>query len=253
MKNLLSLFGLRPLEINLYQTLFAEEAMSASNLAKKAGISRTSAYDLLNRLIEAGLVTETQKAGVKLFSVLPPEKIQLLLSEKQKELSQAEKALQNLQQLYAGQRKSLTPRLQLFEGQRELQQMMKDLLLYRDITIKAYWPAKTMVKLLTPEFLTAFHQERIERNIMIKAIWPQKQIPEIKNFRFYQPGPENKRQVRIAPADVDFSLGYIIYGQTVRFLSSSKEDFGFLVESQELAAMMKSQFKIIWELSKPFK
>ena len=59
-----------------------------------------------------------------------------------------------------------------------------------------------------------------------------------------------KREVRLAPAGIDFSLGYSVYGQTVRFISSSQENFGFLVESSELAEMMKSQFGVIWDQSK---
>jgi len=62
-----------------------------------------------------------------------------------------------------------------------------------------------------------------------------------------------KRQARIAPAQIGFSLGYTIYGNTVRFLSSSKENFGFLVESNELAEMMKNQFEVMWGISKKFK
>jgi len=57
--------------------------------------------------------------------------------------------------------------------------------------------------------------------------------------------------MRLAPSNVDFSLGYVIYGHNVRFLSSSQENFGFLVDSQELAAMMTSQWQVIWNVSKP--
>ena len=131
--------------------------------------------------------------------------------------------------------------------------MMKDMLLYRDITVYAYWPVKEIVKLLSPEFFSKFHQERISRNIRLKVIWPQKQTPQIKNLPFFGVGGgEFKREVRLAPKEVDFSLGYAIYGNTVRFISSSKENFGFLVASPELVKMMKSQFQMVWNASKPF-
>ena len=47
-------------------------------------------------------------------------------------------------------------------------------------------------------------------------------------------------------------LGYAIYKNTVRFISSDKEQYGFLIESQEFAEMMRGQFEIIWNASKPF-
>lgn len=249
---LLSLFDLREIEINLYEALFYGKEMGASELAKQAGVSRTSVYDLIKRLKDEGLVIESQKNGTAVFSIQPPEKLQLLLAEKEKELILAKSGLAVLQTDYLKQNKTAKPKLQMFEGRQELQQMMKDLLLYRDITVHALWPIETITKLLTAEFMAEFHKKRAERNIALDVIWPAGQLTEIKKHSFLKDATQ-KRQARVAPVGVDFSLGYSIYGNTVRFISSSKENFGFLVESAELSAMMKSQWEIIWRLSKPVK
>lgn len=251
-KQLLSLFSLREIEVEIFKELFYGGVMSASKLAKQVNISRTSIYDLLKKLLQIGLISETMKDGVKMFVVQPPEKIHLLIKEKEKEIDKAKQEFKGLQKEYQNNCKILQPRLQLFEGREALQQMMKDMLLYRDITTYAYWPVRKIVALLSPEFFLKFHQERISRNIQLKTIWPQNQIPAIKLYSFLGVKPEFKREVRIAPSKVVFSLGYVVYGNTVRFISSRKETFGFLVESSELAEMMKSQFKAIWDLSKDF-
>jgi len=250
---LLSIFNLRKIELDLYQKLFYSGQMSATQLAKQTEISRTSVYDLLDRLIEIGIVLETQKGGVKMFSACPPEKLHLLIEEKEEKLKKAKKALDVLQLEYLSQKTSSKPRMQIFEGKKELQQMMKDMLLFRDITVYAYWPIIKLNKLLTSEFQSKFHNERVKRNIKIKVIWPNNQIPDIKKYPYLKVNTELKRETRIAPADIDFSLGYAIYGNSVRFISSSKENFGFLVESEELAEMMKSQFDLIWNLSQLYK
>ena len=161
--------------------------------------------------------------------------------------------LVDFQKQYNEKQKLARPNLQIFEGKNELQQMMKDMLLYRDITVYAFWPIKNIINVLGKDFLREFHKKRVERNIKIKVIWPEKQIPEFKKYQFLKIKPELKREVRIAPAQIDFSLGYAIYGNTVRFISSSKENFGFLVESNELAKVMKNQFEVIWGISKKFK
>jgi len=247
-----SLFGLREIEMKLYESLFFGKEMGASELAKQAGVSRTSVYDLIKRLKDEGLVIESQKNGTAMFSVQPPEKLQLLLAEKEKELVLAKSGLAMLQTDYLKQNKTAKPKLQLFEGRQELQQMMKDLLLYRDITVHALWPIETITKLLTAEFMDEFHKKRAERNITLRVIWPAGQLSEVKKHSFLKDATQ-KRQARVAPVSVDFSLGYSIYGNTVRFISSSRENFGFLVESSELAAMMKSQWEIIGNLSRPIK
>jgi len=247
---LLALFNLRPIEAELFSQLFVGGQMSASQLAKQANISRTSVYDLLKHLIEVGLVSETLKGGAKVFVSVVPEKIQLLIEEKQKEILAASEELASLKQARQNQDKFSRPRLQLFDSKKELQQMMKDMLLYRDITVMAYWPIKKMLELLGSDFIKEFHQKRLEQNISLKVIWPKAQIPDLKKYPFLLANEDLKREVRIAPMGIDFSLGYSIYGNTVRFTSSSQENFGFLVESAELAEMMKSQFEIIWKQAK---
>ena len=129
--------------------------------------------------------------------------------------------------------------------------MTKDMLLYNDMTVFAYWPAVEMVKFLSSEFLREFHERRIKNNIHLKVIWPQKQISTTKKYPFLEVGEKFKREVRLAPANANFSLGYSLYKNTVRFASSEKENFGFMIESHELAEMMKSQFEILWKASKP--
>lgn len=249
-KQLLAIFNLREIEADIYQQLFYGGQMSATQIAKQSGISRTSVYDLLDNLIERGLILETLKGGMKMFGVLPPEKIQLLIEEKEKSIILAKTALKDLQSEYKQNNKNSRPRLQLFEGKNELQQMMKDLLLYRDITVYAFWPIKKIINVLGKEFLKEFHEKRIERNIELKVIWPAKDLTEIKKLPFLAGGNELKREARSAPADINFSLGYAVYGNTARFISSSNENYGFLVESPELAEVMKNQFELIWKRSK---
>ena len=99
-QKLLGFFGLRDIETKLYEELFLGGTLSASEIAKRVGISRTSVYDLLERLIESGLITETLQGGSKKFIVQPPEKIQLLIAEKENALNEAKHAAQELQQIY---------------------------------------------------------------------------------------------------------------------------------------------------------
>jgi len=250
-RKILSLFGLREVETDLYEKLFYGGTMPASVLAKQVGISRTSVYDLLKRLIDIGLIIETTNNNAKSFVVQPPEKLKLLLEEKEKAIAQAQQLLPEIQNIYQQRKGPTKPRFQVFEGKEALQQMVKDLLLYKDITAQVFWSVKKPLDLLSPEFFAQYHEKRVKNNIRLQAIWPKEQIPTNKTYSFLSMAKELKRDVRIAPPNIDFSMGYAIYGNTVRFISNQKENFGFLVESQELADTMRSQFKIIWDISKP--
>jgi len=252
-RNLLTLFHLKPIEMELFEKILESGNINASELARAANITRTSVYDYLVRLKERGLITQTLKSGVRKYSVEPPEKIQILLEEREKNLADAQDAVIDLKNIYGKSQARLKPVLQMSEGREELQQMMKDLLLYRDITVRVYWPILDVIKLLTPQFLEEFHQERVGRNIVLKAIWPRAKIPALKRYSFLKIGAQAKREVRLAPKGVNFSLGYALYENKVRFISSAQENFGFLITSQEFTQMIRGQFDIIWANSKTFK
>jgi sugar-specific transcriptional regulator TrmB len=247
---ILNLFNLRSLEKEIFRVCLESGMVGATSLAKQAGISRTAVYDILESLLKGGLIIESQKGGVKVFAVQKPEIIEMLIEEKQKEVLAAKSALSTFKTEYYTGGNSPKPRLQIFEGQDELRQMMKDMLLYRDITAYVLWPVEKIIKLLGSDFYREFHQKRAERNIQIKVIWPRPQIAAKTKYDFLKNDTELKREIRVAPKNIDFSLGYAIYANTVRFISSQKENYGFLIESQEMAEMMKRQFEIIWEASK---
>lgn len=247
---ILDLFNLSPLEKKVFEICLEEGLIGATNLAQKTNISRTSIYDILNCLIKKGLIIESQKNNVKIYSVQKPEMIELFIDEKQKKAINAKNALIVLKNKYYLKKNFIKPRLQIYEGQKELRQMMKDMLLYRDITAYIFWPVEKIIKLLGINFYKEFQQKRTERNIKIQVIWPHSNSKIKNKYNFLQNDEKLKRETRIAPKNIDFSLGYAIYSNTVRFISSQKENYGFLIESQEMADMMKKQFEIIWSISR---
>jgi hypothetical protein len=48
-----------------------------------------------------------------------------------------------------------------------------------------------------------------------------------------------------------YELGYWIYANKVAFISSARESYGFLIQSEELAQTLKVQFELLWRESAP--
>jgi len=131
--------------------------------------------------------------------------------------------------------------------------MLKDVLLYDDLETELYWPVKDMIKVLGEDFLFEFNKKRVRNGIGIRVIWPQEKTSDVEKNIFLAPGREVLREVRLAPAGIDFSMGYWAYGSKVMFMSSRAENFGFIVESKELRQLLKTQFEILWKISEPLK
>ena len=246
------MLGVTDEETKTYLSLLEAGESTASALAKGLGIPRPSVYGFLKRLRDKGLVRESQKSGVARFAAESPEKINLLF-ERQRELLTAaqetyKKSLPELSAKHAT--KFVNPRLQLFEGMEGLKKVLNDMLLYRDMETQAFWPILKMVEVLVADFFRYHNKERIRSNLYTRAIWPEREIVDVKTHPYLGVGEDFLREIRIAPKNVDFTMGYWIYGHKAAFISSRKESFGFILESAEFVEMLLAQFEILWRLSK---
>ncbi len=253
LEKILTGLGLNIAEIKTYSLLLENGPLNAGQLARTSGVVRVTQYLVLKRLIEKGFVVQSIKGGVKLFIAKDPEKIVPIFEEKIKRTQQDFLEYQKLlPELKAKQpQKLLLPKFEIFEGAEGLKNVLKDMLLYKNIETQAYWPIKKMVDVLSGEFFRYHNKERIRNNVYTRAIWPENEVVALKKHPYLGSGKLFKREVRVAPAEIQFSMGYWIYGNKVAFLSSRKESFGYIIESAELAEMMLSQFEVIWRLAQP--
>lgn len=242
-------------EIRTYSALLEHGAITAGALSKKSGIVRSSLYGILKRLQDGGLITQTLQGGVKLFVAKEPEIISQLFEQKIDELRHRQEFYQTILPTLRAKRPSnlLKPTFQLFEGEEGMRNILKDMLLYRDMETQAFWPIKQMVDVLSPDFFRYLNKIRIESNLYTRAIWPQQQTVDVAEHPYLGVGDEFRREIRIAPSEIDCSMGYWIYGNKVAFISSRREAFGFIIESAELVEMLLTQFEVIWKLSQPLK
>ena len=255
LNDILISLGFTSEEIRVYSALLEHGTTAAGALSKKLGVVRSSLYGILKRLQDGGLITQSQRGGVKLFSAQEPETISLLLDQKIGELQQKQEIYKTLLPILRQKRTAslLKPTFQLFEGEEGMRNILRDMLLYRDIETQAFWPIKQMVDVLSPDYFRYLNKIRIESNLYTRAIWPQKQMVDVTKHPYLGVGDEFRREIRIAPPEIDCSMGYWIYGNKVAFISSRREAFGFIIESRELAEMLLTQFEVIWKLSQPLR
>jgi len=245
--------GLKDEEIKTFLYLLENGEQTAGNLAKKTGLSRPSLYGFLKKLQSSGLIVESQQNGIKTFLTCKEEQIKNILDEKIKELEKGKNEIQNFFSELKKGAVITSPKFQFFEGRGGIQHLLRDIFLYHNIETKTYWPIKAMIDLLGEEFFKHLNKERIKRGIYNRAIWPQSQKVDIKSHPYLGVGENFIREIRLAPKEVEFSMGYWIYENKVVFVSSKKESFGFIIESKEFVEMLSSQFEVLWKLSKEMK
>lgn len=248
-----SYLGLGTNEARAYLALLRSGGSSAGTLAKRAGLTRSSLYGFLQNLEAKGLVKQSQRRSLKLWYAEPPENIFKNLQEKTQGLQNAVDTFSALLPKLVAETRAdfIKPRYQYFEGINGVTNILRDMLVYRDIVTIALWPVREMLDLLGEQFFEQLNRERIRQNIYTRAIWPNKRLLDIKKHPYFGVGKEFKREIRVGPSGMDCTMGYWAYQNRVAFVSSRKECFGFIVESAELVQMLAAQFEMLWTLSTP--
>src|SRR3989344_2831988 len=129
LEKLLADIGLTPEETKIYLFLLEAGPNTVGTLATKVAIPRPSLYGLLKKLQKKGMVVESLKNGVKLFSAEPYAKIE-------KVFDQQIELLENKRNLYKEMLPEierimpsvfLSPKFQLYEGNEGVKHVLKDM------------------------------------------------------------------------------------------------------------------------------
>lgn len=245
--------GIKEEESKTYMSLLEKGACTAGELSKFMGSPRPSVYGYLERLCNIGLVTQSMRRGVKMFVPEPADKIRVLYKRKIEDLKAREKTLDTI--IPTLEKKAglslMRPRMQFFEGRDGMETALQDHLSHTGLEMLAFWSIRAAIEATSEDFWWYLNKERIKKDMSLKGIWPPEQAVEVKRYPFMGVGPEFKREIRVAPAGIESSMGYWIYANKVFFASSRAESFCFIIESSELVQMMSNQHQVIWNLSSP--
>ncbi|MDP3727193.1 MAG: helix-turn-helix domain-containing protein [bacterium] len=253
----LKTLGLGDYEARIYGVLLGASPASATYLARKCGLSRSSVYTTLAGLIAKGLVGTTYRNEVKQFIAAGQSALENMLRNERDSLEQKFRTLAGLEKLIAALPKPVRniPQVVFFEGQEGLKRvylsMMRQasegstLYLIRDEFV---WQPDWRF-IFEPEWHERIRRLRTENDIRMKLLVndsPAERRHTVHyrsrdglEFRFLPP----KSSVR------QFAL-YCI-GDTVSILSMEKNNpVGIKIVNQHLAENLKSVFEAVWVRSK---
>ena len=249
-ENILSLLDITGTPQLVLLELLSSGPQSASFLAKKLSLPRPSIYDALHILEEKALVVSQLENNKSIFSANHPDKISELLDADSEKISVAKKEFSSLVPKLLKSPRITEPKIQMFSGREGCQQVMRDILLYKNIETYTLWPMHKMLELLTPEFMEWHNNRRVKNNISLKSMRTAKDKADTKKYPFMAAKPEDLREIKFLNEKIDFSMSYWIYADNVAFVSAGDEVYGFIVHSREFVDMMKIHFDLLWNQAK---
>jgi sugar-specific transcriptional regulator TrmB len=237
--------GLSDNEVGVYLAIIGLGKGTASKIARRAGILRTTAYAVLDGLINKGLVSLSAKEPKEEYAAEAPEELEKYLEKRVRE-SQGllEKSKSLIPQLRTVYEKAARPKVMFYEGVEGLEHVYEDTLTAKE-PIRAYANVDEMHKAL-PRYFPKYYQRRTVRNIPIRAIFPANEAGFEREHKDFS---EARESALVPPGKFYFSPEINIYNNKI-MIASWKEKLGIIIESAEIADAMKKIFELAWAEAK---
>lgn len=237
--------GLGEKEAGVYIALLEMGRGTVAQIARKAGLNRTTGYDILDSLVNKGLVNISGKEPKSEYAAEPPEAVVVYLKKEvgtaEERISKAETLLPELRAIATTQNR---PRIKFYEGADGLKNVYEDTLSSTE-PIRAYANVDDMHKGL-PNYFPAYYKRRAGKGIAIRAIVPKTPIGIERGAH----DVEEKREIAfVSPDKYYFSPEINIYDNKV-MIASWKEKLGVIIESAEIADAMKKIYELAWAEAK---
>jgi sugar-specific transcriptional regulator TrmB len=247
LKITLQSFGLSEKETDVYIGLLELGKGTVTKISQKAGINRTTGYDILGSLVNKRLVSVSGKEPKQEYAAEPPtaitEYLQRQAAQTAEHIKKSEEIAPELTLLHAVKNR---PQIRFYEGTDGLKHVYEDTLTSSE-PIRAYATIDDMHKAL-PDYFPGYYKRRARKNISIRAIVPE--TPTARERHTYD--AEEKREIAFVPPDkYYFSPEINIYDNKV-MIASWREKLGIMIESEEIADAMKKIFELAWSKAKVF-
>lgn len=239
-------FGLSDKEAKTYVALLELGVATAGEIAKKSDLNRSSTYVVLESLKKQGLVSISGDKNVVHYVATSPEMLLKTAEDmaiKQEEIrKKIDKILPELSALHKDTKHK--PRVRVFEGKNGLVSCLEDSLQSKEKLLRVFSSADNMSKAISPEYLESYVKNRIKLGIRMNGIHPLDGAAK-KLIEF---GPKNfDKSILIPKSKYKFRVDLAIYDDKIGYMSSEKGGSAIIIESGEMADVMKKVFDLAWE------
>lgn len=237
--------GLSKKETAVYLAVLEMGRGTVTQISRKAGINRTTGYDILDSLAHQGLVRISGKEPKQEYVAESPDSLLALLqkrlAETQEYLDVAKEFIPKLKSIHRVQDRA---QVRFYEGISGLKQVYEDTLTSTG-PIVAYAAYDDMHATLG-DYFPKYYERRAERGISIRGIVPESPASRERESN----NKAEKRDIAILPKELfDITPDIEVYDNKV-MIASWREKLGIIIESAEVAHAMKKVFELAFAEAK---
>jgi predicted transcriptional regulator len=243
--------GLTDGEIKVYLALLELGPSTTGPIIKKSGIARSIIYEILERLLEKGLISYIVKEKTKHYQAAEPGKILEYIDERDKRLHENKRKVGDmLPKLLALTESSKGSSAQIYEGFRGIRTVHEHT--YLKLKRGEEYVTWGIAPLQTGEYHAYWQKDHVRRNragIRCKLLFNQGTEAEIlKNRNSYKGCDARYMQTKVhTPA------WFMTYKDVAVIVLQKGKGIAIEITNQEIADSFKAYFEEFWKDTEPFK
>ncbi len=224
--------GLTGNEAKVYLELLKLDSINGSKLAKKVALDRTLTYQILNNLVNKGLVSYLIKKHKKYFQASDPFNLLNKIKEKETFIRDLIPELKKLEKIEETEHE-----INIYEGIEGLRNLMKEIIKEKSFcsfgaTGRAYDVLYELPR-ITKELGKIGHKARIIMN------------PEGKGHRMLE-----MKNIEARFLDIKSEATTTIFGDKVSIHMIKEEPIIIIIKNKHIAESYRNHFELLWKIAK---
>lgn len=240
-------FGFSKKESAVYLAITKLQHANANQVAKEAGVERTTVYDILEDLTKRGVVTKSIVGKRQTYIAEPPERLQDILHRQQSALATALPAFHALQGKNARK-----PAVRFYTTIENIKDALMATVKGHEKLRRDFASVEHIVDFLGQRFIERQIETRVRNGTRVRSLRaiPSKRGWSERDWYLRTNDPKILREVRYLPKAAVFEPAVFVHDSTVTVISSKVESFALVIESPELSQAMKTLFDAAWITAK---
>jgi len=246
--SILEKIGLTHSEIKVFLALIELGNSSVGPITEKAKVASSKSYELLNKLMNKGLVTTYKEGGINYFKAVHPSRLLDYVNEKKQEFEKYESKLNKIVPVLELRFKEhmRETEVEVFKGYKGAEtifkQMIKELNKGDEILVIGGGDTPTE-NIHTKIFFEKIHRERSKKGIKLKIIYSEARRKTMNKMNLFP-----YTYARYFPFGTPSTIN--IYAETTILMSMSPSPAAIRIKDKKISESYKKYFEEMWKIAK---
>ncbi|MBI4452538.1 hypothetical protein HY637_03850 [Candidatus Woesearchaeota archaeon] len=239
--------GLTEGQIKVYSAILDVGISNLNRIHEKTGIERRGIYDILNKLIERGLVSYTIEKGKKTYQCTHPNKLLEEIKEKQHKLQDLERQIPQIKESYNLSRPDI--RAEVYRGNESIKSLLNEVIEFKESfwlggnSFENYKAVPKSLQIWWEHWMTRRTEKKhLMHDLVSYGTWLRGLEPDKieKHKKMYY-------KYCSLPKDLYLPMVIIIFDNKVAQIVWGEQSFAFVLESKKIKESFMKYFNHFWK------